>query len=72
MCFDTQDFQPFLIFVENKYFQSCHTSRHNTRAGFDSTPLASVVKGSSSITRYGPSLDDVGVAHAKHPGLLLT
>jgi hypothetical protein len=43
-----KNIQRILIFVENKYFQSCHTSRHNTRAGFDSAPLVSVEKGSMS------------------------
>jgi hypothetical protein len=64
--------QWILIFIENKYVQSWHTSRHNTRAGFDSAPLVSVEKGCSSIMRYDPPLNDVGAAHTKPPGLLLT
>jgi hypothetical protein len=46
--------------------------RDNTRAGFESAPLLSVEKGSSSIIRYGLPLSSVGAAHTKHPGLLLT
>jgi hypothetical protein len=72
MCFDTQHTSLNLRINENKYFQSCHASRHNTRAGFDSAPQVSVEKGYSSIIRYGPPLNDVGTAHTKHPGLLLT
>jgi hypothetical protein len=47
-------------------------SGDNARAGFDSAPLTSVEKGAMSEIRYGPSLTDVGAAHTKHPGLLLT
>jgi hypothetical protein len=64
--------QRILIFFENKHFQLCHTSRHKTRAGFDSAPQVSVEKGWPSIMRYGPPLNDIGAAHTKHPGLLLT
>jgi hypothetical protein len=39
-----KDIQRFLIFVENKYSQSRHTSRYDTRAGFDSVPLATRFK----------------------------
>jgi hypothetical protein len=49
------------------------TLRHdNTRAGFDSAPLSSVEKGSSSIIKYGPPFSSVGVAYTTHLGLLLT
>jgi hypothetical protein len=72
VCFDTQRTSVNLNINENKYFQSWHTSRHNTRAGFDSAPQVSVEKCCSSIIRYGTSLNDVGAAHTKHPGLLLT
>jgi hypothetical protein len=44
MCFDTQHTSINLSINENKYFHSCHASRHNTRAGFDSAPLVSVEK----------------------------
>jgi hypothetical protein len=57
---------------EKKYFQSCHTPRAITRAGFDSAPLSSTQTGCSSITKYGPPLNAVGAAHTTHPGLLLT
>jgi hypothetical protein len=50
----------------------CTSSRAFTRAGFESAPLVSVEKGCSSIIRYGPPLNAVGVAHTTHPGLLLT
>jgi hypothetical protein len=72
MCFDTQRTSVNLSMNENKYFQSCHTSCDDTRAGFESAPLVSVEKGSSSILRYGPPLSAVGAAHRKHPGHLLT
>jgi hypothetical protein len=72
MWFDTQLTSVNLSINENEYFQPWHTSRHNTRAGFDSAPLVSVEKCCSSMIRYGPSLNDVGAAHTKHPGLLLT
>jgi hypothetical protein len=57
---------------ETKYFQSCHTSRDNTRAGFESAPLVSVDKGCSSIMKYVRAYTSVGAAHTKHPGLLLS
>jgi hypothetical protein len=72
MCFDTQRTSVKLSIKENKYFQSWHTSRHNTRAGFDSAPLVNVEKCCASIIRYGLSLNDIGAAHKKHPGLLLS
>jgi hypothetical protein len=58
--------------METAAATQCHTSRHNTRAGFDSAPQVSVEKGCSSIMRYGPPLKAVGAAHTTHPGLLLT
>jgi hypothetical protein len=72
VCFDTQHDPLNLGINENKCFQSWHTSRHNTRAGFDSAPLVSVEKGCSSIIRYGPSLNGVDAVQTTHPGLLLT
>jgi hypothetical protein len=39
MCFDTHHNPMILGINENRYFQSCHTSSNNTRAGFDSAPL---------------------------------
>jgi hypothetical protein len=72
VCFDTQHDPLILAINENKYFQSWHTSCHNTRAGFDSAPLVSVEKWCSTIIGYGPSLNAVGSAHSMHPGLLLT
>jgi hypothetical protein len=57
---------------ENKSFQSCHTSRDDTRAGFESAPLVSVEKGCSSIIKYVRAYASVGAAHTKHPGLLLS
>jgi hypothetical protein len=72
VCVNTQH-DPFILgIIEDIYFQSWHTSRHNTRAGFDSAPLVSVETGCSSIIRYGPSLNAVDAAHTTHPGLLLT
>jgi hypothetical protein len=67
-----KDIQRFLIFVENKYFQSCHTSCHNTRAGFDSAPLVSIESGCSSIIKDGPPLSTVRYGDMFYPGLLLT
>jgi hypothetical protein len=29
--------------LKNNYFQSCHTSRDNTRAGFDSSPILTTI-----------------------------
>jgi hypothetical protein len=72
MYFDTQQKYVEYQYLKTNIFQSWHTSRHNTRAGFDSAPQVSVEKGCSSIIRYGPSLKDVGAAHSKHPGFLLT
>jgi hypothetical protein len=72
VCFGTQHDPLNLGINENKHFQSCHASRHKTRAGFDSAPLVSVEKGCSSIIRNGPSLNAVGAAHTLHLGLLLT
>jgi hypothetical protein len=72
MCFDTQRTSVHLSIDEFKYFQLCHACRDNTRAGFDSPPLTSVEKGSSSILRYGTPLNAVGAAHIMHPGHLLT
>jgi hypothetical protein len=40
MCFGTQGKSVEFEYLKNKYFQSCHTSRANTRAGFESAPLA--------------------------------
>jgi hypothetical protein len=72
VCFDTQHILIILGLIENKDLQSCHASRHNTRAGFESAPLVSVEKGSSSISRYGRPLNAVGAAHTEHPGHLST
>jgi hypothetical protein len=44
MSFDTQRTLVNLSITENKHFQSCHASRHNTRAGFDSAPLTTGFK----------------------------
>jgi hypothetical protein len=52
MCIDTQHYSMILGINENEHFQLCHTSRDNTRAGFESAPLVSVETGSSSILRY--------------------
>jgi hypothetical protein len=62
----------FLVINENIYFQSCHISRDNTQAGFESAPLLSVEKGCPTIMRDGPPLNAVGAAHTTHPGLLST
>jgi hypothetical protein len=72
MCFDTQRTSVNLSINGNKYFQSCHASRDNTRAGFESATLVSVERDISSIIRYDPPLSAVGAAHIKHPGHLLT
>jgi hypothetical protein len=59
VCFGTQHDPLIMDINENKYFQSCHTSRHNTPAGFNSAPLVSVEKSCSSIIKYGPPLSTV-------------
>jgi hypothetical protein len=61
VCFDTRHIPIILDLIENIDFQSCHASRHKTRAGFESAPLVSVEKGSSSIIRYGPPLNSFHV-----------
>jgi hypothetical protein len=53
-------------------FSRATLRRDNTRAGFDSAPLKSVEKGSSSIIKYGLPLSSVGAAYETHPGLPLT
>jgi hypothetical protein len=52
---------------ENNYFQSCHTSRHNTRAGFDSAPILHTQTGCSSLCLEGPPLSSVGADHTNKP-----
>jgi hypothetical protein len=47
VCFDTQGKPVENSIFENKYFQSCHTHRTITRAGFESAPLVSIEKGYS-------------------------
>jgi hypothetical protein len=69
MCFNTHYRIDLFEYLK---FNRATLRRDNTRAGFDSVPLTSVEKGASSIIRYGPTLNDVGAAHTKHPGLLLT
>jgi hypothetical protein len=54
VCFATQQKPLVLVINENKYFQSCLTSRDNTCAGFDSAPLVSVEKGLGPIFNYCP------------------
>jgi hypothetical protein len=71
MCFDTQQKSVVFEYLKINMFQSWQTYRHNTCAGFDSAPLASVEKGSPSPIRYGAPLNSVG-ADTKHPGHLLT
>jgi hypothetical protein len=72
MCIVTQRNPVIGVINGDKYFQSCHTSRGNTRAGFDSAPLVSVEKGCSSIFKYGPPLSSVGATHTKQLSLILT
>jgi hypothetical protein len=72
MCFATQQNPTILGINENKYFQSCHASRDNTRAGFKSAPMVSVETGCSSITEYVWACTSVDAAHTKQSSLILT
>jgi acetyl-CoA acetyltransferase len=70
VCFDTQ-LNPMILGInENKYFQSCHTSRDNTRAGFETSPLVSVEKGCSSISKKVQAYTTVRSGNTKYSGLL--
>jgi hypothetical protein len=72
MCYDTQRMLVNLSINENKYFQSCHASRDNTCAGFESAPLVSVEKGSSSIIKYEQAYTTVCCGNTIQTGVLLT
>jgi hypothetical protein len=72
MCYDTQGKSVESEYLKNNYFQSWHTLRHNTRAGFDSAPLVSVEKACSSIKKEGPPLGTVRYSNTNQSSLLLT
>jgi hypothetical protein len=60
------------VFEIKFFFQSCHTSGDNTRAGFDSATLNGVENRWGSEIRYGPSLSTVRYGDTNQTGLLLS
>jgi hypothetical protein len=45
VCFDTQQYPMVLVIDDDKYFQSCHTSRAFQRVGFESQRYLHLSKG---------------------------
>jgi hypothetical protein len=72
VCFDTQQIPMILGINEDKYIQSCHTSRDDTRAGFDSAPFPCTETGSSSIIKYVRAYNRSPLPHTKQPSLIKT
>jgi hypothetical protein len=72
MWFDTQQKSVEFGHLKEKYFSVVAPSGDNTRAGFDSAPLVSVEKASSSIKKECPPLGTVRYSNTNQSSLLLT
>jgi hypothetical protein len=72
MCFDTHRIATDSQNSKLKFFQSCHASRHNTRARFESATVFSPLKELSSLNKLSAPLSSVGADHTTESGLLLS